>query len=116
MVEQQSNILHKKSLFWGLIPIQNKPVSVGHKDGFEDTWHDEEGEGRYRYFKISIDSLDKLSIHDWKNVYLGRTDIELTGEQINKQYVSVPQSCVVGIVHGLVGYENRYIYKAPNSK
>lgn len=113
---ERSNIKHKVSLFWGLITLKNMAVEVGHKDGFEDTWHEEtesgNSEGRFRYFKIVVDSTDTLSIHDWENVYCGRSDITLSGEQINTRNVSVPQSCVASIAQGVVGYRSRYIYEA----
>lgn len=116
MAEMESQIIHRKSILWGLVQIQNKKVMVGHEDGFEDTWYASDGNGdivgRFRYYKIRIASPNSIVVHDWKNVYCGRTDIELTGEQINRHHVSVPQSCVVSIVSGLVGYNDRYIYRA----
>lgn len=119
MAEIESQIVHRKSILWGLVKINDRPIEVGHEDGFEHTWHEDDGKGdvvgRFRYFKIKVISPNTIAIHDHENVYCGTTDTTLVGEQINMRQVSVPQSCVVSIISGLVGYNDRYIYRAPRN-
>lgn len=73
----------------GLFSLGKNEVMPGYTMRREETWHDLNGIGRWRYTTFRVLSEDSLEIVEQTNTYGGQVSVILNGKEINKYRPSV---------------------------